>query len=71
MAGVELSKARQTYAIPDGFDPMTAIAIGYAADPDTFEDQELAQRDTGQRTRMALGDWVFGAKFGDAHDIAS
>lgn len=71
MAGVELTKARQTYAIPDGFDPMTAIAIGYAADPDTFEDQELAQRDKGQRTRMAFKDWVFGAKFGDAHDIAS
>jgi len=71
MAGVELSKARQTYAIPEGFDPMTAIAIGYAADPETFEDQELAQRDKGERTRMPFNEWVFGARFGEAHDLAS
>jgi nitroreductase len=36
MAGVELQKVRLTYKVPDGFDPMTAIAIGYAADPDRF-----------------------------------
>lgn len=71
MAGIEMTRCRQTYAIPEGFDPLTAIAIGYAADPDGFEDQELAKRDKGPRTRMPLGDWVFGGKFGQAHPITA
>jgi len=71
MAGIDMTRCRMTYNIPDGFDPMTAIAIGYAADPETFDDQELAQRDKGERTRMPFDQWVFGPKFGQAHDLAS
>lgn len=60
MAGVELAKVRHTYAVPEGFDPMTAIAIGYAAKPDrNFPSAELAQRDSQPRTRKKLADFVF------------
>ena len=33
MAGVNLSKTRQAFGIPEGQHPLTAIALGYAADP--------------------------------------
>jgi len=65
MAGIDQSKCRLTYGIPEGFDPMTAIAIGYAADPESFEDAELAERDKGPRSRMPLPEWVFGGSWGE------
>jgi len=69
MAGVELTKVRHTYKVPEGHEPMTAIAIGYAADPAAFDDQDLAQRDTGPRTRKPLSEWVYGPAFGEASDV--
>lgn len=69
MAGIDIPKVRQTYAVPEGHDPMTAIAIGYAADPATFADKELAQRDQSPRTRKPLHEWVFGGKFGNANAV--
>lgn len=32
MAGFDVDKARETYAIPEGFDPVAAIAIGYSSE---------------------------------------
>ncbi len=69
MAGIEPGKCRATYNIPDGFEPLTAIAIGYAADPDQFDDAELAKRDKAARDRMPLRDWVFGESFGKSSPI--
>lgn len=58
MAGVDLDKARETYAIPETHDPVTAIAIGYAGDP-SQADEQLAQRDQGTRSRKVLSEFVF------------
>lgn len=59
MAGLNLSKTRQTFAIPDGHHPLTAIALGYAADPQAFGDKQLAERDLAPRTRKPLSNFVF------------
>jgi nitroreductase len=71
MAGVNLSLVRQRYAIPDGFDPQTAIALGYpaTAEPDGELAKELSQRDNGPRIRQPLADQVFGGKWGDRADF--
>ncbi len=66
MAGIDVAKTRHTYEIPEGWDPITAIAIGYAADPDEVGDDELAQRDRAPRTRKKLREFVFGERFGEA-----
>jgi len=68
MAGINIEKTRHTYKVPEGFDPMTAIAIGYAADPDRFQDEQLAQRDRAPRTRMPLNEWIYRERFGDPSD---
>ncbi|HRF01467.1 MAG TPA: nitroreductase family protein [Pirellulaceae bacterium] len=68
MGGVNLSKVRQTYAIPDGFDPVTAFAVGYPGDPSTA-DAGLAERDRGPRARRPLTETVFGGKWGEASRI--
>lgn len=36
MAGFDPDKARATYAIPEGYDPAVAIAIGYRGDADAL-----------------------------------
>lgn len=69
MAGIDVTKTRHAYGIPEGWDPITAIAIGYAADPDKGDDEELAQRDRTPRTRKKLAEFVFGQKFGEAAEV--
>jgi len=67
MAGVNLSKVRQEYGVPDGHEPQTAIAIGYAdsSQPEDETAAELKKRESGPRTRDALKDQVFGDQWGD------
>ncbi|MEM1069071.1 MAG: nitroreductase family protein [Planctomycetota bacterium] len=67
MAGVNLSKVRQEYAVPEGFEPQTAIALGYPDpnDPDDELGQELKKRESGPRTRVGLNDQVFTGKWGN------
>lgn len=71
MAGVNLSKVRQEYGVPEGYEPQTAIAIGY---PDTSEPadetaQELHKRESGPRTRVELKEQVFSHRWGDGADL--
>ncbi len=63
MAGVDLEKARQTYQIPASHDPLTAVALGYAAPPDASADPQLAQRDTAPRSRKPLSEFVFAGRW--------
>ena len=68
MAGIELDKARETYAIPESHDPVTAIAIGYAGDP-SQADEQLAQRDQGPRARKPLSDFVFSGTWAKSAEV--
>ncbi len=64
MGGINPSRIRQLYAIPDGFVPQTAIAIGYAA-TDLIPGQEaLASRDTQPRNRKKISEFVYSGKWG-------
>jgi nitroreductase len=58
MAGFFPEKVREIYGIPAGFEPVTAIAIGYAAEvdvlPEAFHAQEL-----GPRSRKPIDSFVF------------
>ncbi len=63
MGGINHASIRATYQVPDDFEPLTAIAIGYADKPENG-DPELAKRDTGTRERKALCEFVFGHSWG-------
>jgi nitroreductase len=69
MIGILPDKAREVYRIPDGFLPLTALAIGYAADPSVLP-ENLRGRDLAQRTRRPLAEFVFGDQWGTAADLA-
>lgn len=59
MAGVNLDKVRETYDIPEGFEPVAAIALGYAGDPSVLP-EELREGESAPRIRKPLRDIVYG-----------
>lgn len=60
MAGIDLDAVRRAYDVPEGFEPVTAIAVGYAAD---------AEPDDKPRARKPLSEWVYAGKFGQTSPI--
>jgi hypothetical protein len=69
MAGFSHDKARQAFAIPEGWDPVSAIAIGYPGDaqtlPEDFRKSELAPR-----TRKPIRDFVMTGSWGHTAPFA-
>ena len=63
MAGVHVTGAREALGIPEDFDVVAAIAIGYLADPDDVE-ESLRQRDAKPRRRKPLNEFVFTTEWG-------
>ncbi len=63
MAGFRRDKARELYNIPDGYEAVTAIAIGYTGKSLTLPD-EIANRDIKPRKRRPLKETVFGDEWG-------
>ena len=68
MIGILPDKAREVYRIPDGFRPLTGLAIGYPADPGVLP-EHLRGRDLAERTRRPLAAFVFGGQWGTASDL--
>ena len=65
MAGFDPDKARTEFSVPEGFVPLTAIAIGYAGDASMLP-EALAKRETAERTRRPRWEFVFGGTWGKA-----
>lgn len=66
MGGYDAAKAREAFGIPDGFEPMSAIALGYRGDPETLPGDKLKESETGPRKRRPLSDIVMGSTWGEA-----
>lgn len=58
MAGFDPQKARTALGVPEDFDPVTAIAIGYRGDPDLLPD-DVRAKEVQPRTRKPLSEIVF------------
>jgi len=65
MIGILPHKARELYSIPDGYEPLTALAIGYAGNPAELP-EEIRARDGARRPRKPLKEFVFAGKWGVA-----
>lgn len=58
MGGFDKEKARELFEIPEGYEPMTVIAIGYPGNPEELP-EELRERELSARSRKQLSDFVF------------
>jgi nitroreductase len=63
MAGFNAEKTKKIYNIPENFEAITAIAIGYQGDINEF-DPELQERDKKPRSRKELSNLVFKQNWG-------
>lgn len=71
MAGIDPEKARKNFGIPEGYEAVAGIAIGYPGDPEVLPDA-LRARETAPRERKPLESFVFSGKWGEpSHVIAA
>jgi hypothetical protein len=63
MLGILPDTAREIFAIPEGFEAWTAIAIGYPGEPTQLPDA-LTARELLPRHRKPLSQFVFAGKWG-------
>lgn len=69
MAGFSHDKARQTFGIPEGWDPVSAIAIGYPGDPETLP-EDFRNRELSTRTRKPIREFVMTGNWGHTAPFA-
>ena len=67
MAGFDAEKARAVLRIPEGFDPATAIAIGYEGDPSVLP-EDVRKRELAERVRKPLSDFLFAGLWGKSFE---
>ena len=64
MAGIYPDRVRELYGIPEDFEPVAGIVLGYPGDPASLPD-ELRQRELAPRTRKSLDTFVFQGAWGE------
>ena len=70
MAGFDAAKARELFAIPDGWEPVAAIALGYPGEASSLP-APLRDRELAARTRKPLEEFVFSGRWGHAAPFVS
>lgn len=64
MAGILPDKARELFAIPEGYEAVAGIALGYPGDPTSLP-EPLRKREEEPRSRKALDSFVFTGTWGN------
>ena len=65
MGGFDRAGARLALGIPDGYEPIVALALGYPGDAADLG-PELRARETAPRARRPLADWVYGGRWDES-----
>lgn len=68
MGGFNAEKARILFEIPENYEPVSVLAVGYKGDPDTLP-EVMRVRENAPRIRKELDDIVFKEKFGVKSNI--
>ncbi len=64
MAGFSQERARAAFEIPEGFEPVVMLAVGYLGDPAQLNERRRAQ-ELESRNRKPLREFVFGETWGE------
>ncbi len=70
MAGIVPERARELYAIPEGWEAVAGIAIGYHGEAPSLP-EKLRQRDSAPRSRKPLEQMVFTGRWSDPSPLVS
>jgi nitroreductase len=70
MAGIHPEKIRELYRLPEGYEPVAGIALGYPGDPEALPER-LRQRELAPRERKPLTEFVFTGHWGRTSPLVS
>lgn len=65
MAGFHPDRVRELYGVPKEFEPVAAIALGYAGEPQTLP-EKLRQRELAPRERKPIAEFVYTGRWSQA-----
>lgn len=68
MAGIQVDKARDVLSIPEGYDPVAGIAIGYPGDSQSLP-EKLRERELAARQRNLAESFVHEGQWGTKSPI--
>jgi nitroreductase len=63
MPGIYPDRVRELYGVPDGFEPVAGVVLGYVGDPAILP-EDLQQRELAPRVRKPLESFVFQGAWG-------
>jgi nitroreductase len=70
MAGFSVEKARAAYSIPDDYEPVAGIAVGYPAEVDVLPEQ-FRERELAPRKRKPIASFVFQGAWGKTSPLVA
>ncbi len=70
MAGILPDKVRALYGVPEQYEPVAGIALGYPGDPQALPER-LRQRELAPRERKPLPEFVFTGHWGRTSPVVS
>jgi nitroreductase len=68
MSGFDANAAAETFKIPEKYEALTVIAIGYIGEVDLLP-EDLKKRELTARTRHDFRDFVFAGNYGEASAV--
>jgi nitroreductase len=68
MAGFNSEVARERFAVPADWEPVSVIALGYPGDPEALA-EKLREREIAERQRKPLETFVFSGSWGHSAEI--
>lgn len=70
MAGFFPEKVREIYGVPEGFEPLTAIAVGYPGEVGQLPER-LRERELAPRSRKPIESFVFQGRWSEPSPLVS
>lgn len=68
MGSFEEQKVREQFSVPDEFEPIVILAIGYKGDSDLLPDN-LKQSEKSESKRISINEILFENTFGEVHSL--
>jgi nitroreductase len=69
MGGFSVEAARTHFGVPEGWEPVSVIALGYPGKTESLP-EPLRERETAQRRRKRLDEFVFSGTWGHPASVA-
>lgn len=70
MAGILPDRAQEMYDVPDGYQVVAGVALGYLGEPEQLDDPDRRKAETSERNRRPLEELVFEGRWGDSATLA-